>query len=331
MKPQEFDKLIKEVGETELINIVRTLVNGLEDNDLEFVDVGGHGLAMKIDGLSLSTSKMPFMTYYDMGWKVMASVVSDFLVKLSKPLFAVVSITLRGNVHINDFEDLIKGLSDGATHFGVKYVGGDLNEGFDDVVDVAAIGIPMAGKIGRRPRVGDVLVTIPRFGYTGLVFKLYYDGRLNKWAHLNTVKRGIDILRRPEPPLHMLGELLRYKDCISASMDSSDGLGKVLWALSVNGGVKITVNELPTEPDLIEEAKSIPGITIEELVFNGGEEFLPIFSVKSDCAENFRRLGFEVFAKVEEGSGVYYGGSILRYKGWDYFIGWGSFGFHDYS
>jgi len=99
---------------------------------------------------------------------------------------------------------------------------------------------------------------------------------------------------------------------------------KVLWTLSTDGNVKVIVNKLPISNDFAEEIRSIPGITIEEVVFNGGEEFLPIFSISNDCAEDFRRLGFKVFAKVEEGSGVYYGDSTLRYKGWDYFIGWGT-------
>jgi len=314
--------VIKGIGETGLINIIRDIIGYYEDNDLEYIEIDGYRLAVKIDGLSLSTSRMPFMTFYDMGWKVMASVVSDFFVKLSKPLYTMVSITLRGNTRIDDFRELIRGLDDGARHFGVRYLGGDLNEGLDDVIDVAAVGVPMIGTIGRRPRIGDFLVTIPQFGYTGLVFKLYYDGRLNDWLNLDAVKRGINMLRRPEPPINMLSELLRYGDCISASMDSSDGLGKVLWTLSTDGNVKVVVDRLPMSDDFAEEIKSIPGITIEEVVFNGGEEFLPIFSISSDCEEDFRRLGFEVFAKVEEGSGVYYGSSTLRYKGWDYFIGW---------
>ncbi len=63
---------------------------------MEFLEIDGNMLAIKIDGISLSTSRMPFMTYFDMGWKVMAAVGSDFLVKLTKPLYAVVSITMRG-------------------------------------------------------------------------------------------------------------------------------------------------------------------------------------------------------------------------------------------
>jgi hypothetical protein len=41
-----------------------------------------------------------------------------------------------------------------------------------------------------------------------------------------------------------------------------------------------------------------PGITIEEVVFNGGEEFLPIFSISNDCAEDFRRLGLKFLLRL---------------------------------
>jgi len=69
--------VIKGIGETGLINIIRDIIGYYEDNDLEYIEIDGYRLAVKIDGLSLSTSRMPFMTFYDMGWKVMASVVSD--------------------------------------------------------------------------------------------------------------------------------------------------------------------------------------------------------------------------------------------------------------
>ncbi|WP_052298527.1 thiamine-phosphate kinase [Vulcanisaeta moutnovskia] len=327
MSREDNDQVRRELrgfGETNLIGIIRGIINSTEDNDLEYLEIDGSTLAIKIDGLSLSTSRMPFMTYFDMGWKVMASVASDFLVKLSKPLYAVVSITMRNNSTIDEFREIVKGLGDGANYFGMKYLGGDLNEGLDDVIDVAAVGKPLVGIIGRNPRVGDTLVTKPLFGYTGLVFKLYYNNELNRWIDARAVKEGIEILRRPKPEMSMLDYLKQYRDCISASMDSSDGLGKVLWTMSIDGKVRISINELPISEDFLDSLSGIPGVNIEEVVFNGGEEFLPIFSIRRECVPEFERLGFKSFATVEEGSGVYFKDSILRYRGWDYFIGWAS-------
>ncbi|MGC8543294.1 MAG: thiamine-phosphate kinase [Vulcanisaeta sp.] len=317
------NRSLREFGETRLISIIREIIGYTEDNDLEFVEVNGNKLAIKIDGLSLTTSKMPFMTFFDMGWKVMASVASDFLVKLSKPLFALVSITLRSNTSLSEFKELIRGLKESAMYFGINYIGGDLNEGNDDVIDVAAVGIPLTNAIGRRPRIGDLLVTKPLFGYTGLVFKLYYSNELGRWMDLDIVKRGINILKRPEPPIEILNDLLQYKDCISASMDSSDGLGKVLWTLAINGDVRIRVHKLPIDHELANSINALPNVNIEEVVFNGGEEFLPIFSIDRACIDDFRKFGFEEFATVEDrGGSVYYGDSVLRYRGWDYFSGW---------
>ncbi|WP_243665761.1 AIR synthase related protein [Vulcanisaeta sp. JCM 16159] len=115
-------KPLKGVGETNLISIIRNIINTSEDNDLEFIEIDGNTLAIKVDGLSLSTSRMPFMTYFDMGWKAMAAVSSDFLVKLSRPLYAVVSITMRGDLDLDEFRELINGLKEGADYLGVKYL-----------------------------------------------------------------------------------------------------------------------------------------------------------------------------------------------------------------
>ncbi|WP_069807692.1 thiamine-phosphate kinase [Vulcanisaeta thermophila] len=309
------------VGEGGLIEVIRSIAGLSEDNDLEYVELNGKLLTMKIDGIAITTSKMPFMNYYDMGWKVMAAIASDFLVKLSKPLFVVTSLTLRREMPMEDFRDLVRGLSEGAHYFGMKYLGGDLNEGNDYIIDAAALGIAMSGKITRSPRVGDVVVTNPNFGYTGLVFKLFYQGSLDNYMNNELVRRGIEILRRPKPNLNLLGELSRLSQCISASMDSSDGLGKVLWTLSRNGHVRIVVDELPTTQELIEGVEQM-GLDIDELVFNGGEEFTPVFSIRSECLGDFERLGFKAFARVLEGDGVFYRNSLLRYRGWDYFTGW---------
>lgn len=312
---------IDSVGEGGLIEIIRSIVGHSEDNDVEYVELAGNLMAIKMDGISISTSRMPFMDYYDMGWKVMAAIASDFLVKLSKPLFVVTSLTLKRSMGLGDFKDLVKGLKDGADYFGMRYIGGDLNEGNDYIIDAAAVGIALSGKIPRTPRVGDLLVTNPYFGYTGLVFKLFYNGSLDRYMYDEVVKKGIEIIKRPRPNLGILTELAGLGRCISASMDSSDGLGKVLWTMANNGRVRIVVDELPTTDELREKVGNL-GLSIEELVFNGGEEFIPVFSVRSDCREDFERIGFKVFASVLDGEGVFYRDSPLKYRGWDYFVGW---------
>lgn len=310
--------MLRELGEDKLISIMQSLI-GLKypnaDNDVSYVELPNAGLlTLKIDGGSFSRTKTDFMTYYDVGWRITIGAASDLLVKLAKPIALVASLTLKGDHTESELEDLIRGISDAAKAIGASYIGGDLNEGDDDVLDVALLGIA-SRPIGRVPKLGDVLITVPEFGFTGLIFKLWYSGSLNKYINDPTIVKGIELTRKPKPWIPS-DELASMINCINASMDSSDGLGRVLYEMGKN--VKIRVYSIPVNND-VESACRRYGLNLEDVVFNGGEEYLPILSIRPECLDYFKSLGFIDFAKVEEGSGVYLDSRELKYRGWIYF------------
>lgn len=267
---------------------------GEEDNDVSYVGEW----AFKIDGSSASTSKLPFQTWRDFGWRNVAAAYSDMRVKYVEQAYMVVSVTAPD---IEVAREVVEGVLEAARGLPVKYVGGDLNQGGEVVVDVALVGRAPA-KLGRRPRPGDVLITMPQFGYTSIAYRLWSVDH-------PAVRKGVEALRRPLPlwPLPPL-------ECVTASMDSSDGLGDVLWTMA--RGVDINVTSLPTTAEVLDFA-STWGLDVEELVFNGGEEFLPVFAVKRDCEVESPYI---VFAEVVEGTGrVIWKGQELKWRGWSYF------------
>jgi thiamine-monophosphate kinase len=269
---------------------------GEEDNDVSYVD----GFAVKVDGFAESWAKMPFHTYADLGWRAVAAALSDLLVKFAVPKAVLSSITAPDAQRAREVFD---GIREAAAHFGVRYLGGDLNQGREAVVDVVAIGAAPA-RIGRRPRPGHVLIAPPLFGYTGLAFLAFKEA-----GRSPAVAKGISWLKRPtldwpKPP---------PPDCVSASMDSSDGIADVLWTMA--RGVDIVLERLPAPEEVVSEALSL-GVDPEEVVLNAGEEFLPIFAVDPRCVPD----GYVAFARVVEGEGkVYYRGKELRFRGWAYF------------
>jgi Thiamine monophosphate kinase len=267
---------------------------GVEENDVSYVD----GLAVKIDGSAASTSKLPFQTWEDFGWKNVAAAYSDMRVKLAEARFLLASVTAPD---ITTAEEIIAGIKAAADRLSLLYVGGDLNQGAEAVVDIALVG--WAGRrVGRVPRPGDVLVTIPEFGFTSLAYRFWRE-------ESPAVRRGVEMLRRPTPlwPLPPI-------DCITASMDSSDGLGDVLWSMA--RGVDIIINRLPTVEE-VERFAAEKGLDIDEVVFNGGEEYLPVFAIRRDCPVEGPYIKF---AEVVEGNGVvWWRGQPLRWRGWSYF------------
>ncbi|WP_333638789.1 thiamine-monophosphate kinase [Pyrobaculum aerophilum] len=272
-----------------LLNIL-----GVEDNDVVYID----DLAIKLDGSAASTSKLPFQTWRDFGWRNVAAAVSDLRVKFAAPQFLLASVTVPS---LEVAREIIEGIKEASEAFSVKYVGGDLNQGVEAVVDVALLGKAQY-RIGRVPRPGDLLITVPYFGYTSIAYRLWQIDH-------PAVLRGVEMLKRPVPNWP-----LPSPECVTASMDSSDGLADVLWTMAQ--GVDIIVRELPTTEEVIRFA-SAHGLSVEELVFNGGEEYLPVFAVRPHCTVN---PPYVVFAEVSQGEGkVWWRGEVLKWKGWSYF------------
>lgn len=267
---------------------------GEEDNDVSYFE----GYAVKIDGFAESTAKLPFHTYEDLGWRAVVATLSDLLVKLATPKVLLSSITAPDAAKALE---VFRGIKEAAAFFGLRYIGGDLNQGREVVVDIAAVGAaPM--KIGRRPRPGHVLITPPLFGYTGLAFSAMDEASPIVVRGVSWLKRPVLDWPKPPPP-----------QCISASMDSSDGLADVLWTMAK--GVDIIIERLPAPEEVVSEAARL-GVEPEEVVFNAGEEYLPVFAVDPRCVPE----GYVEFARVVEGAGrVYYKGEELKYRGWSYF------------
>ena len=268
---------------------------GAEDDDVARLG----DLVLKIDGMSGSSSMLSFHTPSDLGWRSLVAALSDIAVKLAKPVAALASITAPSP---EQAYQAYTGVRDAAAAHGVAYIGGDVNSGRDLVVDVAALG--MGGvAAGRRAPPGTLIITPRAYGYTGLVFKLYPDLPRDP-----VIQRGVEILRRPRlewpspPP----------PSCIRAAMDSSDGLGRVLWSMARRAD--IVIEDVPA-PDEVAEAAKAYGVDLLEAVFNGGEEYLPVYAVDPDprCVPE----GYAVVGKAVEGAGkVWMGGVELRWRGW---------------
>lgn len=267
---------------------------GVEDNDVSY----GDGLVLKIDGSAASTSKLPFQSWSDFGYRAVAGSYSDLRVKFVTEAYLLASVTAPD---IETVREILQGILEASRRFGLRYIGGDLNQGREAVVDIALVGRSSA-RIGRRPQPGDVLITIPLFGYTSLGYRLWH-------VEHPAVRRGVEMLRRPDPTWP-----LPPSQCITASMDSSDGLADVLWTMA--RGVDIRVTELPTTDEVAEAAARF-GLDLDEIVFNGGEEYLPIFAVRPECRIE---RPYVKFAEVVSGSGaVWWRGETLKWRGWAYF------------
>lgn len=309
-------------GEEYLTNFIQKILNVEKDslnNDVSYFKLSrSKYLVVKIDGYVESTSRLPFQSLREYSRKCVYACASDLLVKLVKPEIGLTSITVP-NMRVVEFEEIIQGLCEGFREFEITCLGGDLNEGNEISINIVMLGFTEF-TIHRRPRVGDILVTPFMYGYTGIIFKLLNLDKLDQYVKDKVVVEGIEMLRIPKLDKKLPEKLRPYINYIHASMDSSDGLGRVLWTMARLGRVTIEVNTLPTSIDLLQFCKQLE-IDPLEVIFNGGEEYLPIFAIDSSVVYDFERLGYLPFARVtDKGDGkVLHHGKELRFTGWEYF------------
>lgn len=278
---------------------------GGEDNDVQYLEIAGRLVALKMDGAALSHYMLPIHDMYDVGWRAAIGALSDLYAKFVRPLAVLASISVPVD-RAADAVHIARGIAGAAAYNGARYLGGDLNESVGDaVIDVAAFGLAPR-KIPRKAPPGTTLVTLPVFGLTGMAFR-----HLSGGPKTDAAVRGIAMLKRPVLDWSLLDHI--PLNCVKASMDSSDGLADVLWAM-VGRDTDIIVRGLPTPSDV--------GPIDEDAVFNGGEEYVPVLAVSPTCVGYLREVGLVDFADVVEGGGtVYYNGRALPYRGWKYFGG----------
>lgn len=319
-------KLLREIGEHEVVNYILELVDevapGRDDDAHVFKDKH----LLKIDGFAIHNSMLPWNTFYDMGWKTVTMVTSDLVSKGAKPIAFVSSIGVSPEARIDDVLEIIRGIRDSSHYYNSKFIGGDINSSLKDTwIDVAGTGELVVDKpIPRKNHLveGDYVITTGNYGLTGAAFYAFYKNL--DWRTLaKKFKNIFDSTRRPTAALEFLDIVIELREYIKASMDVSDGLAYTLWVLATTNNIAIALENIPLGDEVREFARE-HRVNAIELALYGGEEFEVIFIVSSRIDNNLLKQVLEkynasIIGVVKRGKGVYYQGKLVDYKGWDHF------------
>ncbi len=139
------------------------------------------------------------------------------------------------------------------------------------------------------------------------------------------LKKSKNLFFKPNPQLKFGHESINH---ITSSMDSSDGLSSCLNELSNQSKKRFLIKKIPTNKDVIEFSKKNK-ISLNKLVFDGGEEFELVFTVTPKNLKKIHMLAkknkisiFEI-GYVSKGKGVFFddGNDLfeIKYKGWQHF------------
>ena len=213
-------------------------------------------------------------TWHDVGFKAVASNLSDIAAMGAVPPHIVLSTALAPQMEVDDVVEMYRGIKDICRAYEVNILGGDTvmsKEGV--VITVAAFGEIEAGKSLLRSgaQAGDVIAVSHTIGDSAGGLDVLLAGQ-----------DGYEALKKahqyPEPQIS-LGRLLVQHHCHSLN-DISDGLASESneLAKASGGDLVIDLDKGPTSDGLKAWAAS-SGKDIWKFVFNGGEDYELVFTM----------------------------------------------------
>jgi len=251
--------------------------------DVEILRMNEVTVLAKSDMLVESTDVPPGMKIKEIARKSMVACVSDFACKGVRPQYATISLAIPRGFSRSKIKELASGFSTASKEFGVKIVGGDVNEGKEIVIDVSMFGI--SKKIIKRSgaKINDIIITSGPFGYCSAGLKIFLNHLKADSKFTGKCRKYVN---RPTPRLEFG---LRIANYISSSMDSSDGLSITLNEMSRQSRKKFVITKLPTNPEVAGFAETNK-IKLTDLVFCGGEEYEIVATVSKHNLIRVRQI-----------------------------------------
>ena len=241
-----------------------------------------------VEGIHFTRETTPWQ---DLGWKSLASNISDIAAMGGLPLYALITLGLPPETEVADIEGLYRGMLEIGEEYGVAIVGGDMVGSPVAFITVALTGVRSGPPMLRSSaRVGDQVAVTGYVGSSGGGLKLMLDG-------LDASGKSAEYLRkthrRPWPAV-AAGQTLSKAGVLTA-MDVSDGLADDLSKLCLASGVaaRIFADQVPMHPALQEV---FPHDCLD-LALNGGEDYLLLFTAPEDVMR-------EVMPELPDGAAI---------------------------
>lgn len=314
---------VAELGENESL---RRTVSRLNSTDYAVVGSGDDSAVINAaDGRFVVTTdtmieghdfRLDWSTGFDLGWKAVATNVSDVAAMGARPTSLVVAIAVPGSTPITFLEDFADGLKAACEQLapGCGVVGGDLAAADQVFISVTAHG-DLEGRdpilrSGAKP--DDVLAVAGTLGRAAAGLSLLFSGDAGAISAYDAL---VDVQKRPEPPI-AAGVGLNA----TSMLDVSDGLAKDAARIAKASGVKLVINsrDLQGFEAMLDDVAMRLGVQARDWVLGGGEDhsLLATFGPGVEIPRAFKPIGV-----VAEGSGVYLDAVQLAEAGWDSITG----------
>lgn len=248
-----------------------------------------------VEGVHFTRETTPWR---DLGWKSLASNISDVASMGGLPTYALVTLGLPPETEVSDLESLYEGMLEISNEYKMAIIGGDMVRSPVVFINVALTGVmqgePMV-RTGAQP--GDLVAVTGHLGSSGGGLKLMLAGDAETGEAADYLRESH---RRPRPAVAG-GQSLVDAEVLTA-MDVSDGLADDFSKLCRASGVSGTIfaDRLPIHPSL---SKQFPN-DYQDLALGGGEDYVLLFtgpSAKVNHVVSILPIGAAVVGEIEAG------------------------------
>jgi len=326
----------KEIGEREFLKRIRELVDEIAnaclgfDEDASDIPISGHkNIVVNVDTFVRETDWLPGMTEAQAGRKTAVMALSDIVAKGATPLATLLSLCVPKEFDALSAKELVRGFSQYCVKSGVPFIGGDVGSSSDVVMTGVAVGIaPSEGIVTRGgTKEGDIIAVTGDFGLTSVAFEVLLNG---KEAEDDLRSRAIGAAYRPDIHFGIVSALAE-KGMVSASMDSSDGLGITLNTMATQSGLAFFIEDLPIAEGVTYFSRN-HYIPEWRMVMQGGEEFILVLAIPEAHWDDACKIAGKMHVPMKQigyasaGEGVYYetseGPLEISAAGYDNFREW---------
>ncbi|MGO4890506.1 thiamine-phosphate kinase [Anaerobacillus sp. MEB173] len=238
------------------------------------------------------------MRPYDIGYKVLASNISDIAAMGGVPTYYLVSIAIPPHWQVEDLRQIYNGMSDLARQYHVDLIGGDTVS----TKDVLVITITVLGRVeGQRQllrsnaKPDDVVFITGYVGESAAGLQLLLDN--DKDYDYNELEQ--QLIRAHQTPIPQIkeGRILAGKEVRVSLNDISDGVASEAYEIAEASQVSIVL-----ESDALPRSKALRLFSDEQQlkwILNGGEDFKLIGTVSAEqwesIKDDFAIQGLEIF------------------------------------
>ncbi|HZX73651.1 MAG TPA: thiamine-phosphate kinase [Cyclobacteriaceae bacterium] len=297
---------ISSLGEFGLINRIQQQISlqnasslkGIGD-DAAVIDAGENAILLSTDmlmeGIHFDLSYVPLQ---HLGYKAVASNVSDIAAMNGKPEQIVIGLGLSNRFSIEAIDALYSGIRAACEDYAVDLVGGDTTSSASGlVISISIIGKAKKEKVAYRSgaKNNDIICVTGDLGgaYLGLQVlereKQVFLTNPEMEPELEKYEYVVGRQLKPKARMDIIHELEELNIVPSSMIDISDGLASELIHISESSGVgiKIFEDKIPVDSAAFETAMEFK-LDPYVCALNGGEDYELLFTIRQSDFEKIK-------------------------------------------